>query len=503
MATASPEPEPVTRVAALEIDETDLLDTPEASRRVVRGSASRTMAYVAASFANAAVLPFLFRYLGVVRSGQYVTVVSLSTILAGIVETGLTGVSLRLYSVSPLQGRPALMRNLMSMRLASLGVATALIMGFVLLAGYPWVIVIGLALCAVGAGLENVGSTYNVGLATTLRLGWIAISNVVRSFLIAAMMLVLVFVHAPLIWFFVAVIPAGLAQMLVSAAVTKGHSPLGASADVKTWWSLTRSSAPYVFAMALGFVYFRIPLVAMSILRPGRPTGLFGAAFRLVETLTLMTGFVLTAALPLLMRAADTDRARHLYGIGRLVEVSLILGAAMTVVTGTGANVAIHILAGPRFDASIGILRLLSLVLVLKFLTTAWGFGLLSAGRYRAVLIANATATACAIAASLIAIPLIGLYGGVLAAIGAELSLAAGYGVLMHRSMGSAGFPARTTVIVTTSALVGAGAMLLPIPQLAVPCVATLAFGSLVLAGGVCPPEALELLPRRRRLIRS
>jgi O-antigen/teichoic acid export membrane protein len=500
MSTASPEQEPVPPVAALDT-EGDLLDAPEASRRVVRGSASRTAAYVAASLANAAVLPFLFRYLGVVRAGQYVTVVSLSTILAGIVETGLTGVSLRLYSVEAPEGRPALMRNLMSMRLVSLGMATALIMGFVVLAGYPSVIVVGLALCAVGTGLENVGSTYNVWLATTLRLGWIAISNVVRSFLIAALMLFLVFVHAPLIWFFVAVIPAGLAQMLVSAAVTKDHSPLGASADVRTWWSLTRSSASYVFAMALGFVYFRIPLVAMSILRPGRPTGLFGAAFRLVETLTLMTGFVLTAALPLLTRAAGTDRARHLNGVARLVEVSLILGAAMTVVTGTGASAAIHLLAGPGFGASIGILRLLSLVLVLKFLTTAWGFGLLSVGRYRSVLIANATATACAVAASLIAIPLIGLYGGALAAIGAELGLAIAYAGLMRSSIGSAGFPVRTTLIVIASALVAGGAMLLPIPQLAVPCVAAVVFGVLVLVGGVCPPEALELVPWLRRLI--
>ena len=56
---------------AVELDaDDDVLDRPDASRNLVRGSAGRTAAYVLASLANAAVLPFLFRYLGVVRSAS-------------------------------------------------------------------------------------------------------------------------------------------------------------------------------------------------------------------------------------------------------------------------------------------------------------------------------------------------------------------------------------------------------------------------------------------------
>ena len=424
--------------------------------------------------------------------------VSLSTILAGIVETGLTGVSLRVYSRASAQRRPALLRELLSMRVAFLAVASLLLGGFVVIGGYSSVIVLGFVLCAVGVLFENIGSSYNTWLASNLKLGWIAISNVIRQFVIATLMLALVVGHAPLIWFFVAVVPAGIAQMLVSAAVVKSRAPMTASPDVRAWWPLARRSAPYVFAMALGFVYFRIPLVAVSLLRPGRPTGLFGAPFRLVETLTLMTGFVLTAAVPVLTRAARSDHLRFRYGVKRVVEVSLIIGAAMTVVVATGSAAAVEILAGPKFKSSTGLLELLSLVLVLKFLTTAWGFGLLSVGDFRSILHAAAAATATAAVVSVGGVELIGIYGAVIGVVLAELTLACAYAIKLRGHLGGAGFPLRTASSVAASGLLSCGVLLLPLPQLVRPCVAGVVYAALLLALRAYPPEALELLPWRR-----
>jgi O-antigen/teichoic acid export membrane protein len=236
----------------------------------------------------------------------------------------------------------------------------------------------------------------------------------------------------------------------------------------------------------------------MSILSPGKPTGYFGAAFRLVETLTLMT-IVLTAVLPILTRAADHDSGRHVYGLGRLVEVSLIVGAGLAVLTASGASAAIRILAGSSFDGSVPLLRALSVVLLLKFLTTAWSFGLLSVGSYRALLIANGAATVCSVVAGVVAIPLIGVYGGVVSTLAAELGLTVGYAFCMRRALPAARFPMRAAVVVGISAVVGASAIFLPLPDIVRPCVAILLYSALVLGGRVVPPEALALLPWMNR----
>lgn len=478
--------------------EIDVLDSPSAARSAVRGSALRTSAYLGATLANALVLPFLFRYLGVVRAGQYVTVVSLITILAGIVETGLTGVSLRVYSVAGPGERPRLMRELVSMRLAVLLIGIALVGTFAVVAGYPPTVLAGLGLGSLGVVLEGIGSTYNVWLSTNLHLGWIALSNIVRQLVAAGLTLLLVIRGAPLVDFFAVFVPAGLAQLLISAMRTRGSSPLAPSTHVSSWWRLTREGAPYVIAMALGFVYFRVPVVMMSILAPGKATGYFGAAFRLVETLTLMT-IVLTAALPILTRAADRDADRHLYGLRKMVQVSLIVGGGLAVATATGASAAIHILAGSTFDSSIGPLRVMAAVLLVKFVTTAWGFGLLSVGRYRQLLVANGVATLVSVMICAVAIPVAGAYGGVAATLGAELTLAVGYRVILRGALTTAGFPTRTTIIIALSALLAVGVILIPMPDFLRPLVGVGIFTIMILAAGEMPREALELIPRLSR----
>ncbi len=421
-----PEPNVTAEAAPRDPEPVDVLDTPEAAATTIRGSAVRTGGYMAVSLANALVLPFLFRYLGVVRAGQYVTVLSLMTILAGIVETGLTGISVRLYTAAPNGERRRLLQNLLSMRIFVLGLSALIVLAFSLGAGYPRVIVIGVFLGALGVLFENIGSSYNVWLAANLHQGWIAISNVARQLVVAALTLGFVFAKAPFLLFFAAFVPAGLAQLLVSARVTRRFTSLLPSADVRAWWSITRGSALYVFAMALGFVYFRVPVLLMSILSPGVDTGYFGAAFRIVETLTMLT-IVLTAALPILTRAATQDPDRHRHGLGRFLQVSVVLGAGLAVITATGAAAAIKIIAGPKFGSSIGPLEALSALLLLKFMTTAWAFGLLSMDRYRHLLVANAAASAASVVLGALTIPLVGLYGGVIAALGAELILAVIY----------------------------------------------------------------------------
>ena len=243
----------------------DVLDAPLASESAIRGSAVRMVAYFAGTLASAAVLPLLFRYLGVSKSGQYVTVTSLITILAGIVEVGLTGVSLRLYGNADASERRALMRTLLSMRLFMLGLAVALVLGFALAAGYPSVIVLGLVLGSLGVVLEGIGSTYNVWLAVHMQLGWIAIANVVRQLIAAGLTAILILEHASLLAIFAVFVPAGAAQTALSAWKVAKTTPLLPSADVRQWLALARESAPYVLAMAVGFLYFRVPVIAVSL----------------------------------------------------------------------------------------------------------------------------------------------------------------------------------------------------------------------------------------------
>jgi O-antigen/teichoic acid export membrane protein len=473
----------------------DALGEPEAPARVIRGSLLRTLGYVVAVGAYALVLPFLFRHLGVVDSGRYVTVISLVTILAGIVEVGLTGVAIREYSVSPLGERHALMQRLLAIRISVFGAAAVAIIGLSALAGYPGVLLLGVVLASIGMFLENLGSGYGVWLATNLRFGWQTATNMARQLAVALLTALLVLLDAPLVWFFAVYIPAAMAQFALSLWVTWRAIPHLPSFRGRAWRDLALSSSPFVLAMAINVIYFRVPMIAMSLLASGRDTGFFGASFRIVETLTTLTAFVLTASLPLLARAALGDAARFANAFRRIVEVALLVGGALTVATLVAAPIVIEVVAGPSFGPSVEILQLLAVILLMKFASTALGFGLLATERYRSMLLTNIAAVIVAAAIGALTIGAFGSYGAIAAAFASEAALIVGYLVALRRAGHAVTLPLHTSAVVLAASAIGCATLMLPIPGVLAVGLAISAYLLVVARCGAIPDDVLQTVP--------
>ena len=144
-------------------------------------------------------------------------------------------------------------------------------------------------------------------------------------------------------------IPVGLVLMLAAMAVVRGMMPLLPLFDTRAWWALARKVLPFAVASALSVLYFRLAVVLMSLLDPGTETGLYGAAFRVIEVLNPLPALLVSAALPVLTRAARDDRERLGYALDRLFQVALIVGLWMGLALVLGAEFAIRVLAGPDF----------------------------------------------------------------------------------------------------------------------------------------------------------
>src|SRR3954468_23568983 len=116
----------------------DVLSTPQAGGLIIRGSVLRVVGYGAGIVLLAAASVVLLRHLGVVRFGQYVTVMSIVAVASTIADAGLTGVGSReLALLPPGEARHRLLGNILGVRMvvAPLGVAGAVV--FAALAGYP------------------------------------------------------------------------------------------------------------------------------------------------------------------------------------------------------------------------------------------------------------------------------------------------------------------------------------------------------------------------------
>src|SRR3954470_6191904 len=96
----------------------DLLASPEAGGRVVRGGGVRGIGYGIGTVVAAGTAVLLLRHLGRVDFGRYGTVGALLGVISGISDAGLTAVGSRELALASPADRARLLRNLVTLRLA-------------------------------------------------------------------------------------------------------------------------------------------------------------------------------------------------------------------------------------------------------------------------------------------------------------------------------------------------------------------------------------------------
>lgn len=478
----------------------DLLDTAQAGTAAIRGGAVRIAGYGLCMVVSIVSSALLLRHLGVVATGSYVTVVSLATVGINITDTGLATIGVSELSTLPAASAQSFYRNLAGVRLVFVTCGLSLATAFAFASGYSSTMVLGVVLVGIGFELLTAQTTYLLPLMAQLRLEWVTAVETLRQVGGSAMVVVLVFLGAPLLSFWAAPIPAGAAAAVLAAVLVRRSMPLLPAFDRATWVPLIRRTMAYSMATAVGVIYFRLAILIMSHVTSGQQTGYFGASFRIIEAVFVVPQLIVGSTLPIFARAARDDRERLDYALGRTFEVCLLLGLATGLVLVTGSHFIIGLVAGPKFAPAAIVLRIEGIALIATFVGAVFGYALLSLGRYREVLVINVVI----LLMSGILTGLLASSHGALGAACATTAMEAIYAGLLAFAVVRTGArpqielsrPARAVLAASLGALV----LLAPgIPEIARPALALTIYGVALLALGAVPRELLEQIPGLRR----
>jgi len=481
----------------------DLLDSSQAGRSALKGSALRTGAYVAGLLLSLASAPLLTRHLGVVDFGRYVTVTALITIVAGFTEGGLNTIVLRGFSTLDDQQRRSMMRAAIGLRLLLTSVGVALAVAFAAGAGYTTAMVLGTVLAGAGLVLQLLQSMLSMPLQAHLRFGWNSAVELLRQIVSVTLIVTLVVVGAGLLPLLAIAIPAAVVSLAATIPLVARYTALTPSFHVGRWWHLLRESIPWAVIAAVNIVYLRIAIVVMSLIAAAVQTGYFAISFRIMEVLVGIPAMILAPVFPILARSERADRVRFARVSRRLFELALLTATWIVVCVEVGAGFAIHVLAANKADPAIAVLRIQALSLIGNFMAMACGLPLLTAGRFRPVLIANLMALVTSATLTAALSPSLGASGGALAVVAGETGLAAVSALLLARSLPETRLPLST---VPVAALAGGAALaagrLLPIHPIAGVVVASGVFILVLAVCGRLPPELRELLRGIRDAVR-
>jgi O-antigen/teichoic acid export membrane protein len=402
---------------------TDILSSPEAGGRVIRGGLLRGLAFFGGALFAAGTSALLLRHLGPDDFGRYGTVAALLGIVSGVSDAGLTAVGARELALAKGDTATRLQRNLVTLRIAitPLGILAAAIFAAI---AYDRTLVYGTLVGGLGIALVNTQATMMLPLSVELRLGTVALFELVKAALTFVVVLVLVAAGATLVPLLGAQIPVGIAVIAVTPLVIHLRRSLVPGFDLATARSLVREALPLAIALTMNVVYFRVLMIMTSLLASSSATGLFATSFQIFAVLFSLPLLVLSSALPLLSVAGRDDDDRLRFGLQRMTEVALAISIVFVLGIVAAAPWAIPFLGGDAYRDAVPVLQIQAFALIPVFLGQTWQLGLLSLRRQAALTWANAGALVLVVALGAIFIPLWSARGAAAAAVVAEAGLA-------------------------------------------------------------------------------
>jgi O-antigen/teichoic acid export membrane protein len=477
---------------------TDLLSTPEAGGRVIRGAAVRAAGYAAGTLFGAVGSFFLLRHLGVQDFGRYATVTALLAIVQGISDGGLTAVGSRELALLGDEERARLMRNLVTLRLTITPIGVLLATGFAIVAGYDRQMVLGTLLGGIGVVFIITQTTMAMPLVVNLQLVRLTIFEVAKGALNLVAIVLLVLLGARLLPFFAAQAVTGAALLAVAPFVVRARGSLAPGYDPALVRPLLREALPLAVALVMNVVYFRVLMIIMSLLASKHEVGLFATSFQVFTVIWSLPLVVLSSALPLLAVAGRDDDDRLRRGLQSITEVGLATGVFLSLVVYALAVPAIRLLGGAQFAGAAPVLQIQAFALVPVFLGQAWQLGLLSVRRQSALIWANAIALVAVIVVGTVFVSAWSSRGAAVAAVIAETLLAALVYFFLRRARPDSAPTLGRTPRILLAALPAYAVLAIPAPwavQLVLSCAIFVA-GCLV--GRALPPELLFALRRRQ-----
>lgn len=475
----------------------DLLATSAAGPAAVRGGALRVGGYMVGMLVNAASAALLFRHLGRVETGRYVLALSLVAIVGALSDLGLTAVGVRAISSRSTSDRWIVARDLLGLRVALTVVGGGAVTA-VAAWGYSGMLAAGVALASLGLLLQATQDNFVLSLTVSLKLGWVAALDLTRQLLTAVTVVLLVLADAGLVPFLAISIPVGMIVLTLTLRLVHGTRQLSPTFNWQRWRPLLTAVLPYSAAVAASALYFRVSILVLSVLSSGTQLGYFGASFRVIEVLTLVPALLVSSALPIFARAAHDDHARLGYALGRVFEVSVIVGAWVATSIAVGAPLAIAVVGGPSFAPADAVLAILGIALGAMFVSMVWANALLSLGVYRQILTINVCMLALSALLVSVLAPIDGARGAAIGVAAAEI-----VGAIVQAATVIHGRPhMRPSLRVVPRVAIATTVALTPLALTGIPVIlrlllSTCLYGIVVLGLRTLPAELASLLPAR------
>ncbi len=249
-------------------------------------------------------------------------------------------------------------------------------------------------------------------LQSKMKLDLAALLEVINRVVTVAAIILFVLWHWDIYAIIAAVFIGNMTSFAINMYLTPDYFRITRIPSFNTFMNIMKASFPVGITALLGVLYFKIDTLMLSVMKSTVDVGVYSLSYKLFENIIMLWLFYIASVYPLLSRSVKVNDDKNLWKIIKnSLLVALILSAGAMIISFIAAPLAVTILGGKDFVASVLPFRILIFALPFVFMNNLFYYVLLSFAKVRAIVSILLLSLALNFVLNLFVIPLYGYIG--------------------------------------------------------------------------------------------
>lgn len=214
---------------------------------------------------------------------------------------------------------------------------------------------------------------------------------------------------------------ANLANFLIVFFSAKKFVAFKLSFDFKYWKYLLKISAPLAISVIFNLIYFKVDIVILSIFKPARDVGIYGAPYKVLESLITFAAIFAGILLPILSRYFKENLIRFKRIYQKSFDVIAIFVVPLIFGTLIFSREIITLFGGNEFEESTSVLRILIFAASAIYFSHLFGNAVIACQEQKKMMWIYFVTAVSSIALNFLLIPAFSYYGAAVSVLVSEV----------------------------------------------------------------------------------
>ncbi len=372
-----------------------------------------------------ATVAVLFRYLQETGFGEFTTAITYLSIFAVIVDFGLTLTTVQMIS-EPGADEPKILGNIFALRILSGLVVFTLAPIIALLFPYSPIIKLAIAVGSMAYFFSSTSQMLGGVFQKRLEMWRVVLAELVGRLILLVGSVFVALTAGSMIEVVLAIVIGNFAQLAITLLLARPFVRIKSAIDLAIWKMILSRSWPIGVSIIFNVVYLRGDILFLSFFRDDAEVGFYGAAYKIIDTLTAIPVLFMGLILPMLVSAwSDHNRERFAALMQKSFDFFVLLGLPIAVGAYALATPLMVLFGGERFAPSGAILQVLAPTIFIVFVGALYGHAIVGIRKQKPMAFGYAITAVVSIAAYLYFVPRFGGIGAAWVTFISEALLAA------------------------------------------------------------------------------